>query len=378
VRRRRTWNRLRKAFSVGGGPVVNGANDISELVNGFHDKNDALKTDLESTSKKIGDAVATVKRSWSGSFAGWHGNMYFLDFQQPGHHERFSSGVIEGVPPGWYEQKPDAVRKRLEELVGSTFSFEDFEQKTEQLRTETENLKDDTTVALSSVPTKSLTDGEQKMLSELEGLSLGEDKDIFVYRGLPSQIITNDIDAVAEGTCIPSWLYYYAVALEAESLCKAIDTFLRLTERISRQLDGRTISKTDSTDLHPVIVEKCFQLYLDKHYSEAAEKSFKVVKDRLRDLTGYEKAHEAFGSGLYIKGAAASNVDEDFNRGVQFLAMAIDRFKNEKGHTADGNISDPMRAYQYLAMSSLAMSFLDNTEIRKPTSKKGKGQARSV
>jgi hypothetical protein len=192
VRRRRTWNRLRKAFSVGGGPVVNGANDISELVNGFHDKNDALKTDLESTSKKIGDAVATVKRSWSGSFAGWHGNMYFLDFQQPGHHERFSSGVIEGVPPGWYEQKPDAVRKRLEELVGSTFSFEDFEQKTEQLRTETENLKDDTTVALSSVPTKSLTDGEQKMLSELEGLSLGEDKDIFVYRGLPSQIITND------------------------------------------------------------------------------------------------------------------------------------------------------------------------------------------
>ena len=45
--------------------------------------------------------------------------------------------------------------------------------------------------------------------------------------------------------------------------------------------------------------------------------------------------------------------------------MAIDNFRNEKAHTSDGNINDPVRAYQYFAMSSPAMSFLENTEIKK-------------
>jgi hypothetical protein len=39
--------------------------------------------------------------------------------------------------------------------------------------------------------------------------------------------------------------------------------------------------------------------------------------------------------------------------------MAIDHFRNEKSHTADGNISNPIRAYEYLRLSSLAMHLLD-------------------
>ena len=91
-------------------------------------------------------------------------------------------------------------------------------------------------------------------------------------------------------------------------------------------------------------------------YAEAVEKSFKVVRDRLRSLTSHETGSEAFGKGkLYIKGAAAPHVD---------LTMAIDRFRNEKSHTADGNISDPIRAYEYLRLSSLAMHLLDKAVIR--------------
>jgi hypothetical protein len=44
--------------------------------------------------------------------------------------------------------------------------------------------------------------------------------------------------------------------------------------------------------------------------------------------------------------------------------MAIDRFRNEKSHTADGNISDPIRACEYLRLSSLAMHLLDGAQIR--------------
>lgn len=117
--------------------------------------------------------------------------------------------------------------------------------------------------------------------------------------------------------------------------------------------------------LHPIIYKKCKKLYDDGSYSESVEKGFKVVKDRLRELTSYEKGSEAFGKGkLHINGAAAPNVDEDFNEGVKFLTMAIDMFRNEKSHTADGKIDDATRAYEYLRLSSLAMNLLNNVEIR--------------
>jgi len=112
--------------------------------------------------------------------------------------------------------------------------------------------------------------------------------------------------------------------------------------------------------LHPEIYSRCRTLYAGGDYAEAVEKSFKVVRDRLRSLTTYETGSEAFGKGkLHIEGAAAPHVDDDFQNGVKFLTMAIDRFRNEKSHTADGNISDPIRAYEYLRLSSLAMHLLD-------------------
>lgn len=117
--------------------------------------------------------------------------------------------------------------------------------------------------------------------------------------------------------------------------------------------------------LHPEILSRCRGLFDGGDYGEAVEKGFKVVRDRLRSLTGHETGSEAFGKGgLYVDGAAAKHVDADFQEGVKFLAMAINRFRNEKSHTADGNISDPIRAYEYLRLSSLAMHLLDKALIR--------------
>lgn len=128
----------------------------------------------------------------------------------------------------------------------------------------------------------------------------------------------------------------------------------------------------DLSTLHPEIYKKCRSLYRAEQYAEAAEKGFKVVRDKLRELTGNEKGSDAFGIGkLHIKGAAAQNVDEDFNQGVKFLTMAIDKFRNEKSHTSDAKIDDPQRAYEYLTLSSLAMNLLDQAEIS-PTAKEDK------
>jgi len=144
-----------------------------------------------------------------------------------------------------------------------------------------------------------------------------------------------------------------------DALNSGIDWLKRLVERLELAI-ARSPDPTAMDTLHPEVLAKCRKLYKGGDYAEAVEKGFKVVRDRLRVLSGYETGSEAFGrGGLCIQGAAAPHVDDDFQNGVKFLTMAIDRFRNEKSHTADGNISDPTRAYEYLRISSLAMHLLD-------------------
>ena len=50
-------------------------------------------------------------------------------------------------------------------------------------------------------------------------------------------------------------------------------------------------------------------------------------------------------------------------QGTNLSATMNNMFRNENSHTSDAKIDDPLRAYQYLAMSSLALSLLENSEI---------------
>jgi uncharacterized protein (TIGR02391 family) len=142
--------------------------------------------------------------------------------------------------------------------------------------------------------------------------------------------------------------------------------YYRKTGKKPESLPEKSVAclpREDLSTLHPTMLEKCGTLYQKKEYAESVEKSFKVVRDRLRELTGFETGSEAFGrSRLHIKGAAANNVDMDFNEGVKFLTMAIDRFRNEKSHTSNAKISNSTRSYEYLRLSSLAMNLLDQAE----------------
>jgi uncharacterized protein (TIGR02391 family) len=143
----------------------------------------------------------------------------------------------------------------------------------------------------------------------------------------------------------------------------ALESGLSWLDRLIGRLElavGESPDAIAIESLHPEIYAKCRKLYEGGDYAEAVEKGFKIVRDKLRALTSYETGSDAFGRGhLYVDGAAAPHVDEDFQHGVKFLTMAIDRFRNEKSHTADGNITDPIRAYEYLRLSSLAMHLLE-------------------
>lgn len=346
-----------------------------QLISEFKEKHSDKFEEIVNKGEKLREACRRIERSWSGSFAGWHGRMYFRDFQIPSIYERFSGewgGGIHGIPEGWEEKQPEEVREKIEELVGDEFSADDFGKELEKLKKEAIQLKDEIVITLSVFNLDTQAEKEKELFSQIENFEFGKTKGEFINDRLPKTMISRDTEALRQGICIASWLYYEGVALEAKSFYEAINNFFGLVTKLVRLLEQKSKFNTKTMptgdnrleNLHKEIYKKCFELYQKGAYAEAVEKSFKVVRDRLRKLTGYETGSEAFGKGkLHIKGAAAQNVDQDFNDAVKFLTMAIDRFRNEKSHTSDAKIDDPIRAYEYLRLSSLAMNLLEDSEI---------------
>jgi len=99
------------------------------------------------------------------------------------------------------------------------------------------------------------------------------------------------------------------------------------------------------------------------HYFNAVEESYKIVREKLKSITGKERAHEAFNENNYnaIFGhEATDDVEKDFFEGVKFLHMAIQKLRNEKAHTPASEINKNL-AIHYIVLASLAYDLIDRS-----------------
>jgi len=103
------------------------------------------------------------------------------------------------------------------------------------------------------------------------------------------------------------------------------------------------------------------KLLNDGHYFNAVEEAYKIVRKKLKDITGKEKAHEAFKGENYLKifgHEAVSDTEKDFFEGVKFLHMAIQKLRNEKAHTPAQGL-DKNLAIHYIVLASLAYDLIN-------------------
>jgi uncharacterized protein (TIGR02391 family) len=104
--------------------------------------------------------------------------------------------------------------------------------------------------------------------------------------------------------------------------------------------------------------------FLDsRHYSTAVEESYKIVREKLKDLTGKEKANEAFSEAnmLSLFDSPRDDAEKDFFQGIKFLHLAIQNLRNEKAHTPARDI-DKNLALHYIVLSSLAYDLITRKE----------------
>jgi uncharacterized protein (TIGR02391 family) len=111
--------------------------------------------------------------------------------------------------------------------------------------------------------------------------------------------------------------------------------------------------------------------YLDtQDYFHAVDEAYKLVREKLREITGKEKATEVFNMNaenkghyeqLFGKTDGTTQAEKDFFRGIGYLNLTIQFLRNEKAHTPASPI-EPNLAIHYISLSSLAYDLITRNE----------------
>lgn len=146
-----------------------------------------------------------------------------------------------------------------------------------------------------------------------------------------------------------------------------------VAERLSGKKTDKKESKSEATFkdgninilLQKDIFDHVQKLLNDGHYFNAVEEAYKVVRKKLKDVSGKEKATDAFSASNYGKifgHQPADSVESDFFEGIKFLHMAIQFLRNEKAHTPARKL-DKNLAIHYISLASLAYDLINRKQI---------------
>ena len=129
----------------------------------------------------------------------------------------------------------------------------------------------------------------------------------------------------------------------------------------SKKLEVNNIENAEVTiNIRPEIYEHIKRYLVTQDYYHAVEESYKIVRQKLKDLTGEEKANQAFSETNIEKifgHKAKDDTEKDFFDGVKFINMAIQMFRNEKAHTPAKQL-DRNLAIHYISLASLAYELI--------------------
>lgn len=144
-------------------------------------------------------------------------------------------------------------------------------------------------------------------------------------------------------------------------------------EKIGQKLlskPDRTQTAVEGNCIHITIRPEIYnhiQRYLEtEDYFHAVDEAYKVVREKLKSITGKEKATEVFGEvgtkvefldGLYGTSTERGTPQYDFYRGCGYIHLAIQFLRNEKAHSSAIDL-DKNLAIHYLALASLAYNLI--------------------
>lgn len=119
-------------------------------------------------------------------------------------------------------------------------------------------------------------------------------------------------------------------------------------------------------EIHEDIYNHIEKYLATSDYFHAVEESYKVVREKLRELGGKEAATDVFNMNaqstrhyraLFGKEAPGTQAEGDFFRGVGYLHLGVQFLRNEKAHTL-ATFVEPNLAVHYISLASLAYDLI--------------------
>jgi len=240
----------------------NSMNELAISAKDLLQKVDALQgsarqkiQEIKDQCEKLSDAGIKVSESWSGSYAGYHAELYYADFDRPPLQHQFDPewGGINGIPDGWRTRTPDEVKERIEYLAG--VKVEQVEKKTGELLESAKTLQRDLVIELSGLGDAKDFEREKELFKQLERLQWTSTKGKFINANTPKTFMSRDSRAMSQGIRVPAHMYYEAVAYDLTSQVGDIEKLLSESEQLLKLLDrkltatvtavGKTPSKTE-------------------------------------------------------------------------------------------------------------------------------------
>ena len=138
------------------------------------------------------------------------------------------------------------------------------------------------------------------------------------------------------------------------------EKFLRVKTKVENKSQATFKNGNINITLQKEVFDHVQKLLNSGHYFNAVEEAYKIVRQKLKDITGKEKAHEAFTESnleKIFRHKPQSEAEKDFFEGVKFLHMSIQFLRNEKAHTPAQDL-DKNLAIHYISLASLAYDLI--------------------
>src|SRR6185437_1020743 len=196
-------------------------------------------TKLKATAKEVWDAAHEVGKSWSGSAFGWHGELYYRDFERPPLNERFSAewGQIRGMAPGWRSRSPEEVKERIQAAANAEVDAIPGTEK--ELRTDARGIVDEIIIQLAPLDGMSGYKREVELVGGLEEFDWKENESgkYFVNALKSFPTMSRDSSAIQAGRVLPAHTYWMGIARQAEALAEAVELAISEASRALRQVE---------------------------------------------------------------------------------------------------------------------------------------------
>lgn len=216
-----------------------------------------------------------------------------------------------------------------------------------------------------------VTDTEMEVATKAAREELLFETDYLAQKGyltIKSKVLSGDMFVQITATGVDMVESYDAIDDIEQSIELTVDDAVH-----THDVQSATVAAIENGIVHIGIRDELYrhieQYIQNEDYFHAVEEAYKFVRERLKDVSGSEKATEAFGYEAnnqvdYAKifgHEPIDDIEKDFFKGVRFLHLAVQFLRNEKSHslatTLDKNI-----ALQYITLASLAYDLISRGE----------------